>query len=136
MRAWSNWSRTLVLLGTLDLAPASAVAEPSSAPGDSTVGRVASAHPAGGDGPPRVMGLFANTRLGGYIEGRWAMEREAGVLTESGFELTRMALVLATNKPNPWPLTFGYHEVWHSITIAAAICHYLCILMIVLQLRA
>jgi hypothetical protein len=44
-----------------------------------------------------VTGLFANTRLGGYIEGRWAMEREAGALTESGFELTRMALVLATN---------------------------------------
>jgi hypothetical protein len=97
MRAWSSWSRTLVLLGALDLAPASAVAEPSSAPDDSTVGRVAPARPAGGDAPPRVTGLFGNTRLGGYIEGGWTMEREAGVMTESGFELTRMALVLATN---------------------------------------
>ena len=46
------------------------------------------------------------------------------------------ALVLATNRPNPWPQTFGYHEVWHSITIAAAVCHFVCIVLIVLQLRA
>lgn len=45
------------------------------------------------------------------------------------------ALVLATNKPNPWPATFGYHEVWHSMTIAAAACQYATILLVVLQLR-
>ena len=96
MKSWSSWPRTLVLLGALDLAPAPAVAEPSSAPGDSTLGRVAPARPVGGDGPART-GLFADTRLGGYIEGGWVMEREAGLMTESGFQLTRMALVLATN---------------------------------------
>jgi hemolysin III len=60
---------------------------------------------------------------------------ETALLIAGGLLYSFGALVLATNKPNPWPLTFGYHEVWHSITIAAAICHYLCILMIVLQLR-
>jgi hemolysin III len=45
------------------------------------------------------------------------------------------ALVLATNKPNPWPTTFGYHEVWHAMTIAAAACQYVAILLVVLQLR-
>ena len=34
------------------------------------------------------------------------------------------ALVLATTRPNPWPRTFGYHEVWHAATIAAAACRY------------
>ncbi|HET6712346.1 MAG TPA: hemolysin III family protein [Actinomycetota bacterium] len=45
------------------------------------------------------------------------------------------ALALATNKPNPWPRTFGYHEVWHTATIAAAACQYLSILLVVTGLR-
>ncbi|HLB38821.1 MAG TPA: hemolysin III family protein [Actinomycetota bacterium] len=32
------------------------------------------------------------------------------------------ALVLATKWPNPFPRTFGFHEIWHSATIAAAAC--------------
>lgn len=44
------------------------------------------------------------------------------------------ALALATNKPNPWPRTFGYHEVWHTATIAAAACQYLSILLVVIGL--
>ena len=45
------------------------------------------------------------------------------------------ALALATNKPNPWPHTFGYHEVWHAATIAAAACQYVAVLLVVLGLR-
>ena len=45
------------------------------------------------------------------------------------------ALALATNRPNPWPRTFGYHEVWHAATIAAATCQYLSILLVVLGRR-
>jgi predicted membrane channel-forming protein YqfA (hemolysin III family) len=26
---------------------------------------------------------------------------------------------------------FGYHEVWHSLTVAASACHYAMILMVV-----
>ena len=96
MTAWPQWSRTLVVLGALDLAP-EAVAEPTSASEDSTVAHVAPARPVGAGGASGVTGLFADTRLGGYIEGGWAMEREGGVMTESGFELTRMALVMATH---------------------------------------
>jgi hemolysin III len=33
------------------------------------------------------------------------------------------AIGLALRRPNPAPLTFGYHEVWHALTIAAAACH-------------
>jgi hemolysin III len=46
------------------------------------------------------------------------------------------ALALATKRPNPWPRTFGYHEVWHAATIAAALCQYLSILLVVLDVRA
>jgi hemolysin III len=34
--------------------------------------------------------------------------------------------------PNPWPLTFGYHEFFHAFTAAAAICHYIAIWLVVL----
>ncbi len=27
--------------------------------------------------------------------------------------------------PDPWPTTFGYHEVFHAFTAVAAICHYI-----------
>ena len=32
--------------------------------------------------------------------------------------------VLMTRRPNPWPRTFGYHEVWHSLTVVAAALHF------------
>ena len=44
------------------------------------------------------------------------------------------AIVLATHRPDPWPRTFGYHEVWHSITVVAAACQYVAILRAVLAL--
>ena len=60
---------------------------------------------------------------------------ETVLLIAGGLLYSLGALVLATNKPNPWPRTFGYHEVWHTATIAAAICQYLSILLVVLGLR-
>ncbi len=32
--------------------------------------------------------------------------------------------VLITRWPNPWPRTFGYHEIWHGCTVAAAALHF------------
>ena len=43
------------------------------------------------------------------------------------------ALVLAIHRPNPWPRTFGYHEIWHAATIGAALCLYAAILSIFLS---
>jgi len=34
------------------------------------------------------------------------------------------AIAYASKRPNPWPGTFGYHEVFHAMTIVAAACHY------------
>jgi len=34
------------------------------------------------------------------------------------------ALVYATGRPNPAPAVFGYHEVFHALTIAAAAMHF------------
>ncbi len=60
---------------------------------------------------------------------------ETVLLIAGGLLYSFGALVLATNKPDPWPSTFGYHEVWHTATIAAAACQYASILLVVLGLR-
>ncbi len=44
-----------------------------------------------------------------------------GVLYTVGFP------ILLIQRPDPWPKTFGYHEVWHSFTIVAAALHFLAI---------
>jgi hemolysin III len=37
------------------------------------------------------------------------------------------AAAYATQRPNPWPRTFGFHEVFHSLVIAAAVVHFVAI---------
>ncbi len=32
--------------------------------------------------------------------------------------------VLVVRRPNPWPRTFGYHEIWHAFTVLAAAMHF------------
>lgn len=32
--------------------------------------------------------------------------------------------VLLLRRPDPWPNSFGYHEVWHGFTVLAAILHF------------
>jgi hemolysin III len=41
-----------------------------------------------------------------------------------GLLYTAGAVVYATQRPNPVPATFGYHEVFHLFVIAAAIAHF------------
>jgi hemolysin III len=43
------------------------------------------------------------------------------------------ALVLAMHRPKLFPRTFGYHEVWHAATAAAAACHYAAVLLMVIE---
>jgi hemolysin III len=41
-----------------------------------------------------------------------------GVLYSAG------AVVYATRRPDPWPRTFGFHEVFHTLVILAAAAHF------------
>ena len=54
------------------------------------------------------------------------------LVVTGGLAYSLGALVLATHRPDPWPETFGYHEVWHVFTIVAAVCLYMAILLLVL----
>ncbi|MCW5953537.1 MAG: hemolysin III family protein, partial [Propionibacteriaceae bacterium] len=42
------------------------------------------------------------------------------------------AAVYALKRPNPSPRVFGYHEIFHACTIAAAACHFAAIAVAVL----
>ena len=37
------------------------------------------------------------------------------------------ACVYAVKRPDPWPSTFGFHEVFHSLVILAAASHFVAI---------
>jgi hemolysin III len=55
------------------------------------------------------------------------------VLLASGGVLYSVgALVYATRRPNPAPAVFGYHEVFHALTIAAASMHFAAVTSVVL----
>ncbi len=52
----------------------------------------------------------------------------SAMMITGGVVYTAGTVVLASRHPNPFPQTFGYHEVWHTMVIAASACHYLLIL--------
>lgn len=56
---------------------------------------------------------------------------ELGLLLAGGLLYTIGSILFATQRPNPLPRVFGYHEVWHSFVVAAGLCHYLAIYALV-----
>jgi hemolysin III len=50
-----------------------------------------------------------------------------------GLLYTLGALVYALKKPNPVPGVFGFHEIFHSFTVLAFMCHWAAALLIALS---
>jgi hemolysin III len=48
-----------------------------------------------------------------------------------GLIYTLGAIAYARKSPNPWPSTFGYHEIFHVAVILASICHYYAVWLVV-----
>jgi hemolysin III len=46
------------------------------------------------------------------------------LLVAGGALYTIGAIVYALRRPNPWPHTFGFHEIFHAFVIAAAVAHF------------
>lgn len=53
------------------------------------------------------------------------------LLFAGGMLYTIGAIGLRLHRPDPRPLVFGYHEVWHAMTVAAAACHFTLVAMLV-----
>jgi hemolysin III len=56
---------------------------------------------------------------------------ELALLVAGGVLYTIGAIGLWLRRPDPNPLIFGYHEVWHAMTLVAAGCHYALVLLLV-----
>ncbi len=49
------------------------------------------------------------------------------LLLLGGVAYTTGAIAYARRSPDPRPAIFGYHEVFHAMTIVAALCHYIAV---------
>lgn len=47
------------------------------------------------------------------------------LLAVGGGLYTVGAVVYALKRPNPWPRTFGFHEVFHALVVLAALVHFI-----------
>ncbi len=56
---------------------------------------------------------------------------ELVLLATGGLLYTVGAVILARNRPDPRPLVFGYHEVWHTFVVGAGACHFALVLLLV-----
>jgi hemolysin III len=56
---------------------------------------------------------------------------QLGLVIAGGLLYTIGIPVLVRKRPDPWPATFGYHEVWHSFTVLAGACHFAAIALVV-----
>ena len=46
------------------------------------------------------------------------------LIASGGLLYTAGAVVFALGRPNPWPRTFGFHEIFHVFVILAAVAHF------------
>ena len=65
----------------------------------------------------------------GWMVPLWRAGGPAVVLlvVAGGLIYTAGAVVYARKRPNPSPQWFGFHEIFHACTVAAALCHFVAI---------
>jgi hemolysin III len=66
------------------------------------------------------------------------LERSAGagavvLLGAGGLAYSAGAIVYARRKPDPFPTVFGYHELFHALTLVALACQYVAIAFFVVR---
>ncbi|GAA1443503.1 hemolysin III family protein [Nocardiopsis tropica] len=69
--------------------------------------------------------LFIPDLVHGTHPATWILILVGGVLYSVG------AVVYGLKRPNPAPRWFGFHEIFHSLTIAAFVCHYIAVSFVV-----
>ncbi|MDT4938717.1 MAG: hemolysin [Pseudonocardiales bacterium] len=55
------------------------------------------------------------------------------LIVAGGLVYTLGGVVYALKRPDPFPGTFGFHEVFHACTLVAALCHYVAIWLAVFR---
>ena len=49
------------------------------------------------------------------------------LLAAGGLLYSAGAVIYALQRPDPWPRTFGFHEIFHALVIVAAVTHFVAI---------
>jgi hemolysin III len=86
---------------------------------------------------PRVVTAALYLALGWAIVASWReVVRALGtapsaLVVVGGVLYTAGAVVYASRRPNPSPRVFGFHEVFHVLVIAASVCHFAAVLLVV-----
>jgi hemolysin III len=55
---------------------------------------------------------------------------ELTMLAVGGVCYSLGAAVYAMKRPDPWPAVFGYHEVFHTLVVLGAACHWVAVLLL------
>ena len=80
-------------------------------------------------GAPKALVALLCIALGWVVVLDWDMFRDGLTVLQlllialGGVLYTGGAMIYAMRRPDPWPDIFGYHEVFHALTIAATACH-------------
>lgn len=74
---------------------------------------------------PPLIALQATTGFADNAVARW-------LLTAGGVAYTAGALVLWLERPRGWPKVFGFHEIFHALTLIAAALHFAAIYLFLL----
>ena len=77
-----------------------------------------------------AVGWFALVHPPAFARGARAAS-EIALLVAGGLLYTVGAVVFSLRRPNPWPATFGYHEMFHACVVAAAFCHWVSVYLMV-----
>ena len=75
-----------------------------------------------------VVGWVAVFFLPGLIDGAGAAA--IALVVVGGLLYTIGAVVYATKRPNPWPTVFGFHEVFHLLTVLAFASHWVAVWLV------
>jgi len=69
----------------------------------------------------------------GWLPSMWMRGGPAIVILVlvGGVFYTVGAVIYAKKRPNPAPAWFGFHEIFHALTVVAAICHWIAIALAV-----
>jgi len=76
-----------------------------------------------------VVGWFALFDLPSYLAG--TTNAQMAWIIGGGLLYTAGAAIYAAKKPNPSPTVFGFHEVFHALTVAAATAHFVAVALLV-----
>jgi hemolysin III len=86
---------------------------------------------------PRAVAVTLYVALGWIAVAYLGEVREAAgpivlaLLAAGGVLYTVGAVIYALRRPDPVPTVFGYHEIFHALVVAASVCHFVAVALVV-----